>query len=61
MTEVPAGRTPEEPGPDIKLRAQAAGCIPVGRIRFMDQQRVNRDGFAIEDPELGPTALRSPP
>ncbi len=33
---------------------------PVGRIRFMDQQRVNLDGFAIEDPELGLTALRSP-
>jgi len=27
----------------------------------MDQQRVNLDGFAIEDPELGLTALRSPP
>ena len=26
----------------------------------MDQQRVNLDGFAIEDPELGLTALRSP-
>jgi hypothetical protein len=34
---------------------------PIGRIRFMDQQRVNLDGFAIEDPELGLTALRSPP
>ena len=33
---------------------------PVGRIRFMDQQRVNLDGFAIEDPELGLAALRSP-
>ncbi len=33
---------------------------PVGRIRFMDQQRVNLDGFAIEDPGLGLTALRSP-
>ena len=33
---------------------------PVGRIRFMDRQRVNLDGFAIEDPELGLTALRSP-
>jgi propanediol dehydratase large subunit len=33
---------------------------PVGRIRFMDQQRVNLDGFAVEDPELGLTALRSP-
>ncbi len=33
---------------------------PVGRIRFMDRQRVNLDGFAIEDAELGLTALRSP-
>ena len=33
---------------------------PVGRIRFMDQQRVNLDGFAIEDPDLGLAALRSP-
>ena len=33
---------------------------PIGRIRFMDRQRVNLDGFAIEDPELGLTALRSP-
>ena len=33
---------------------------PVGRVRFMDRQRVNLDGFAIEDPELGLTALRSP-
>ena len=33
---------------------------PVGRVRFMDRQRVNLDGFAVEDPELGLTALRSP-
>ena len=33
---------------------------PVGRIRFMDQQRVNLDGFAVENPELGLTALCSP-
>ncbi len=32
----------------------------VGRIRFMDRQRVNLDGFAVEDAELGLTALRSP-
>jgi propanediol dehydratase large subunit len=25
----------------------------------MDRQRVNLDGFAIEDPDLGLTALRS--
>ena len=33
---------------------------PVGRIRFMDRQRVNLDGFAVEQPELGLTALHSP-
>ena len=33
---------------------------PVGRIRFMDRQRVNLDGFAVENPGLGLVALRSP-
>ncbi len=33
---------------------------PVGRVRFMDKQRVNLDGFAVEDAELGLVALRSP-
>lgn len=33
---------------------------PVGRIRFMDQQRVNLDGFAHEDPDLGLVALHAP-
>jgi propanediol dehydratase large subunit len=33
---------------------------PVGRVRFMDRQRVNLDGFAVEDAELGLVALRSP-
>src|SRR3984893_5934852 len=33
---------------------------PVGRVRFMDAQRVNLDGFAGENAELGLTALRSP-
>jgi propanediol dehydratase large subunit len=32
----------------------------VGRVRFMDEQRVNLDGFAREDPALGLVALRSP-
>jgi len=32
----------------------------VGRIRFMDQQRVNLDGFAVEEPALGLVALHSP-
>jgi propanediol dehydratase large subunit len=33
---------------------------PVGRIRFMDAQRVNLDGFAVEDVALGLIAMRSP-
>ncbi|GIF23054.1 propanediol dehydratase large subunit [Actinoplanes tereljensis] len=33
---------------------------PVGRIRFMDEQQVNLDGFAREAPALGLVALRSP-
>ena len=33
---------------------------PVGRVRFMDAQRVNLDGFAKEEPALGLIALRSP-
>jgi propanediol dehydratase large subunit len=33
---------------------------PVGRIRFMDAQNVNLDGFAVEDAELGLVALASP-
>src|SRR4051794_27372109 len=33
---------------------------PVGRIRFMNEQRVNLDGFAREDPALGLVALHSP-
>ncbi len=38
----------------------AAGGGPVGRVRFMDAQRVNLDGFAVEDAELGLVAMRSP-
>jgi hypothetical protein len=30
-----------------------SGDQPVGRIRFMDKQRVNVDGFAVEDAGLG--------
>src|SRR6266571_2508920 len=37
-----------------------AGRRPVGRIRFMDAQRVNLDGFAVEDAGLGLVAMRSP-
>src|SRR4051794_30266715 len=32
----------------------------VGRIRFMDEQRVNLDGFAHEDPDLGLVAFSAP-
>jgi propanediol dehydratase large subunit len=34
--------------------------MSIGRIRFMDAQPVNLDGFAREDPELGLVALRAP-
>src|SRR5215471_920025 len=37
-----------------------AGGRPVGRVRFMDAQRVNLDGFAVEDAGLGLVAMRSP-
>jgi propanediol dehydratase large subunit len=52
MATQPAGRgeRPEEP---------EAGR-PVGRVRFMDAQRVNLDGFAREEAGLGLVALRSP-
>ncbi|CAB4868065.1 unannotated protein [freshwater metagenome] len=33
---------------------------PIGRFRFMDEQRVNLDGFAREDPQLGLVAFNSP-
>ena len=33
---------------------------PIGRVRFMDSQRVNRDGFAVEDATLGMVAYDSP-
>lgn len=32
----------------------------IGRFRFMDAQRVNLDGFAVEDPALGLVAFGSP-
>jgi propanediol dehydratase large subunit len=34
--------------------------VPIGRFRFMDQQRVNLDGFAVEDASLGLIAFTSP-
>ena len=33
---------------------------PIGRFRFMDAQRVNLDGFAVEDAGLGLKAFSSP-
>src|SRR4029078_2347467 len=33
---------------------------PIGRVRFMDAQRVNLDGFATEDAALGMVAYDSP-
>ena len=58
-------RLPRRPRPGPGRRAARPGGeddrpSTVGRIRFMDRQRVNLDGFAIEDAELGLTALRSP-
>ena len=44
--------TARHPGPDRDG--------PVGRIRFMDAQNVNLDGFAVENAELGLIALASP-
>lgn len=32
----------------------------IGRFRYMDAQRVNLDGFAVESPELGLIAFNSP-
>jgi propanediol dehydratase large subunit len=34
--------------------------MTIGRFRFMDAQRVNLDGFAVEDAELGLIAFDSP-
>jgi propanediol dehydratase large subunit len=34
--------------------------MTIGRFRFMDEQRVNLDGFAVEDAELGLIAFDSP-
>jgi propanediol dehydratase large subunit len=51
MTDRPANG-----GEDLERDARR----PVGRVRFMDAQRVNLDGFAREDPGLGLVALRSP-
>src|SRR5499427_6103227 len=50
--------TGEEPG--MTAETNAAAGQPVGRVRFMDAQRVNLDGFAVEDADLGLVAMRSP-
>jgi propanediol dehydratase large subunit len=42
------------------MSSELSSDQPVGRIRFMDRQRVNLDGFAVEDVGLGLIALRSP-
>jgi propanediol dehydratase large subunit len=56
--------TGEEPGMTAETNAaagaDAAAGRPVGRVRFMDAQRVNLDGFAVEDADLGLVAMRSP-
>ncbi len=53
----PESAGPESAGPES---AGPGNQRPVGRVRFMDKQRVNLDGFAVEDPGLGLVALRSP-
>jgi propanediol dehydratase large subunit len=40
--------------------ADADAGRPIGRVRFMDAQRVNLDGFATEDAGLGMVAYNSP-
>jgi propanediol dehydratase large subunit len=44
----------------MTAEGNAAAGRPVGRVRFMDAQRVNLDGFAVEDADLGLVAMRSP-
>jgi len=44
----------------MTAETNAAAGRPVGRVRFMDAQRVNLDGFAVEDADLGLVAMRSP-
>jgi propanediol dehydratase large subunit len=40
--------------------SEVGGRRPIGRFRFMDEQRVNLDGFAVEDAGLGLIAFASP-
>jgi propanediol dehydratase large subunit len=60
--QVAAGQGAAEQGATGQVAAGqgAARRRPVGRVRFMDAQRVNLDGFAVEDPGLGLVAMRSP-
>jgi len=44
----------------MTAEGNAAAGRPVGRVRFMDAQRVNLDGFAVENVDLGLVAMRSP-
>jgi len=44
----------------MTAEVNAAAGRPVGRVRFMDAQRVNLDGFAVENADLGLVAMRSP-
>jgi propanediol dehydratase large subunit len=44
----------------MTAEGSAAAGRPVGRVRFMDAQRVNLDGFAVENVDLGLVAMRSP-
>jgi propanediol dehydratase large subunit len=39
---------------------EGAAARPIGRFRFMDEQRVNLDGFAVENADLGLIAFSSP-
>jgi propanediol dehydratase large subunit len=47
----------ETPGGTARKRASTR---PIGRFRTLNAQRVNLDGFAAENPELGLVALASP-
>ncbi|HUA41097.1 MAG TPA: propanediol/glycerol family dehydratase large subunit [Streptosporangiaceae bacterium] len=68
MTEQAADGRPKLEGSrslEVVMTSQLAGDnadteVPVGRVRFMDAQRVNLDGFAREEPSLGLVALHSP-
>src|SRR5215510_317360 len=58
--DIKAGGRPASETAGGRPAGAAAGGRPVGRVRFMDAQRVNLDGFAVADAELGLVAMRSP-